>query len=318
MIKEILISITLGLPTGIAAINYLDKNKTLQRNIKRKLNYVFKERGIKNSMDHLPSIKEIRLLEYGFKTSIDIKGIISYTDFEKLNDYINTLFSSTETIITNKKEYVEIEVINNPITDLNYKKINLESTKLLIGFDTKGNPIKVDMKITPYLLISGLGGQGKSYMVKAIITNLTGVNIVIINGFREDYKSNENIRHILGEEEIIKYLSNLLENIYTRTKPLYIILEEMQSFNSNKKITELIKELLSFGRHFNIYIIGIIQIATKENCKFKDLFNARCSFKQIDNSSYSVCLGCSIQEQLQQREFYLYSTSLVKGRTYNI
>ena len=103
-----------------------------------------------------------------------------------------------------------------------------------------------------------------------------------------------------------------------RNKPLYIVIEEMQIISKNKHLQELLKELLSIGRHFNIFIIGIIQNATKENCSFKDLFNCRCSFRQIDTSSYSVCLGVSVEKVLEQREFYFLDNQLIKGYTFNI
>ena len=61
----------------------------------------------------------------------------------------------------------------------------------------------------------------------------------------------------------------------------------------------------------------MIQTATKEELKFKSLFNSRCTFKQLEESSYRVVLGCGVEDKLQKREFYLYTNNLYRGKTYN-
>lgn len=132
---------------------------------------------------------------------------------------------------------------------------------------------------------------------------------------QRDYKE---FNLINEHKEIEAYLKAILEDKIVRKKTLYIVLEEMQGLNNNKKIADLCKELLSYGRHYNIFVVGIIQIATKENCKFKDLFNCRITFKQMDSSAYSVCLSVGVEKDLRQREFYLYAENgLQKGRTFN-
>ena len=87
----------------------------------------------------------------------------------------------------------------------------------------------------------------------------------------------------------------------------------------SKKTKDKIQELLCIARHYNIFIIGVIQIATKENCSFKDLFNTRITFKQIGEQNYRVILGMPIEEeyrQLRQREFIMLSDKLYNGKTY--
>ena len=75
---------------------------------------------------------------------------------------------------------------------------------------------------------------------------------------------------------------------------------------------------MQYGRHNKIYLIGVIQTATKEELKFKTMFNSRCTFKQLEESSYRVVLGCSVDDKLQKREFYLYTNDLYKGKTYKL
>lgn len=204
----------------------------------------------------------------------------------------------------------EIDYLNKP-----FKPIELSSYDLLVGYNRK-KPIIANMLNTPHLLITGLSGQGKSKCLKAMLSNLRGANIVLCNAFREDYVGVQ-AKKLYGENFILAYISLLLENIYVREKPLYIVLEELGTIK-NKKLIEKIQELLCIARHYNIFVIGVIQIATKEELKFKSYFNARCSFKQLDEAAYRVVLSTAVEEKLDKREFVLLSDNLYVGRTYTI
>lgn len=175
--------------------------------------------------------------------------------------------------------------------------------------------IIVDMKITPHLLCCGLSGNGKS---KCIEYAMRGKNCILINAFEEDFRSIK-AQRIIGNDNILNYLNELLEAPYKREEPLYIVIDEMLSLCINKNISKLIMELLAIGRHYNIYIIGIAQRGTKSDIAFKDLFNARMTFRQIEPSSYSAILGFSVEDkQLNNREFYLASDSIYRGKTYDL
>lgn len=200
-----------------------------------------------------------------------------------------------------------------------YRYIDLPPTKLLIGYDSLKHKIIADMNICPHMLISGLPNNGKSKCVYIMLKNLRKANIVIYGGFKEDYKD-ISYREIIGEDNLNTFLDSILNNLYKREVPLYIVLEELGTIR-NKKTKDKIQELLCIARHYNIYIIGIIQIATKENCSFKDLFNTRITFKQIGEQNYRVILGMPIEEEyrrLRQREFIMLSDKLYNGKTYLI
>ena len=172
------------------------------------------------------------------------------------------------------------------------------------------------MKTTPHLLITGLSGQGKSRCVKAMLSNLKDVDVLLCNGFKEDYIGLI-VRKLYGEKDIFNYITILLDNLQYRERPLYIVLEELGTIK-DKSLISKIQELLCIARHYNIYIIGVIQIATKEELKFKSYFNARVSFKQLDDSAYRVVLNTSIEKKLDVQEFALVSDNLYFGRTYSI
>ena len=275
---------------------------------------MFIEKNLKNSKGYHPIIKEICIKDYGAVVLLDIRGICSFKDLESNSNYIKTLFGALDVNVSYKGELIEVQLILNELHEIEYQKVNLNSHQLLLGHDFKGTPIIADMRKTPHAIITGLSNTGKTYLVKTIIKNLD-TNVLMLNAFQEDYKDLDNIIHIEGEEAILKRLESFLNNTYKREKPVYIFFEELATIK-NKKIIQTLKELLCIARHFNLFLIGLIQISTKEELQCKSYFNARVSFKQVDSSSYQVALSTSISEPLQKREFYLFSDDLYKGKTY--
>lgn len=199
---------------------------------------------------------------------------------------------------------------------LEYKEVN--SYQLKVGY-LKGlffnKPLIVDMKITPHLFVSGLSNSGKTKLIEFSVKNK---NVILVNAFEDDFNS-LNVRRINGNDNILRFLNNLLSNLYKRQEPLYIVFDELIILCMDKAITKAIFDLLAVARHYNIFIIGIAQQGTKESIKFKDLFNVRICFRQVEESSYRAVLGYSpLDTQLKFREFYLYADYMAKGFTYTI
>lgn len=177
-------------------------------------------------------------------------------------------------------------------------------------------PLIIDMENTPHLFVSGLSGSGKSRMIEKAIQ---GKQVILINTFKKDFRSIQ-ARRINGNENILKFFNNLLQNLKEDKKePLYVVIDELLVLCLDKNITKAIADLLAVGRHYNIFLIGICQQGTKESVKFKDLFNARVCFRQVEESSYRSVLGYSPEDtQLRKRQFYLYSDYIERGYTYTV
>ena len=278
------------------------------RQYKKQLNKLLKDQNIK--------VKSIFYLneDTGYRAFLKYRDV-NLTKLNFLKPYVNKIFGCDRADFTLMDNGVLTLSIYKPQDFLDYKQVQLQDRELLLGYNQQGYII-ADMGKYPHLLISGLSNQGKSKMIYYMLKNLEDrANILVLNGFKEDYRG---FTLVQGTKAIQRRIEAILKDKEIRSKPLYLILEEMQSISKDKKLQEQLKELLSMGRHYNIFVIGIIQNATKENCSFKDLFNCRCSFRQIDSSSYQVCLGTSVEKGLEQREFYFLDSNLIKGYTFSI
>jgi len=281
----------------------------------RKWNELLDYNGLKNY-----KIKDKKMTNIGYKLKIELPVGGNISDLENIKENIEKSYKC-KCIIEDIQfsNYVNLELITKEIEQQEYKPYLLPNTSVLMGYDFRGDVIVADMLSTPHILISGLSGQGKTGLTRTIICNLQCCDKVLINGFKDDYRC-INIRHINTLEEIKSYIEVLLQEIddgCNRIKPLYIILEELGKVKDKELIASITK-LLQYGRHNKIYVIGIIQIATKEELKFKSYFNTRVSFRQLDSSSYQVALGVAVDKDLNKREFYVMAEGLKRGRTFNL
>ena len=127
--------------------------------------------------------------------------------------------------------------------DIPYSYVKLRPTELLAGYDKKTEkPLIVDMLSVPHLLVTGLSGQGKSRMLRAMLLNIKDANIVVCNAFKNDYKGVQ-ARFINGEDNVKTYIKNTSTDLHRRDIPLYIVLEELGTIK-NKDTIKYIQELL--------------------------------------------------------------------------
>lgn len=189
---------------------------------------------------------------------------------------------------------------------------------MLLGYKDTGELLTADMLKMAHVGIVGLSLSGKSKMVEVALNNLIGVDIVLLNVFRNDFRS-VRARRINGDENILLFLNSLLEHPYVRDRPLYLVIDELNLLSDNKDINKAVGNLLKAARHYNIYLICMAQDMVKESVKFKNLFNIRICFRCVEESSYRAFLGVTVPEgNLLPREFYCLSDGLYKGYTYTI
>lgn len=190
----------------------------------------------------------------------------------------------------------------------------LTDHELLLGYNLKGIPIIEDMSSTPHLGVVGTSKMGKSVCIEMALQAIQDkINIMLINCFADDFKNLQG-RRINDNEAMKEALEDELNNKEWREKPLYILIDEYNVLSKTvKKIDDVIQELLAQARHFNVFLIVIMQLGNKEDCKFKNLFNCRLAFKTIEKQTISAFLGCPVPDtNMKRQEFYLYHTETIK------
>lgn len=292
---------------------------TKENSIKKNIEIMIRELKLYNSLGEEVLIS-YEVVDENLKLTFDISGIINSKKIEENKRYIKELFKAEEIIINNDLGSIEILIYPYKIKEKSYEKININATNLLLGYN-RTELIIADMKIMPHLLVSGLSGQGKTGLLRTVIANLgTSADIYLCNAFEDDFMGFKNLTFIKGIKEILFFLKEFKKNnFYYQEKPRYIILEELMTL-TDKKVQDLIKEFLCVARHYNVYIIGVIQVSRAEDFKAKTFFNSRVTFKQEDKSSYGVAIGTTKDlEQLSRREFYFKGQDgIVKGRTFTL
>lgn len=309
----LLIDYALLLGTGLAmyeGLNYLDNFKN-----NKKWNDLQKGIKIENY-----KILESRKTDYGSLLTIELPPGGTTT---KLEDNIEAIEKAYKCRCILKNipfsNIVEIELVTKEIKGLKQPLMLLTPYQLLFGYDFKGDPIIADMSSTTHLGVVGTSKMGKSVCIEMALQVIQEqIDILMINCFSDDFKSLQG-RRINENEAMKEVLEEELNNKEWREKPLYILIDEYNVLSKTvKKIDDVIQGLLAQGRHFNVYLICIMQLGNKEDCKFKNLFNCRLAFKTIEKQTISAFLGCPVQDtNLKRQEFYLYHTELVRGRSYD-
>lgn len=306
--------IDLGLIVGAGVMVY--EGLTFFNNFKnRSWNKLQEGLGIENYR-----IIENETTEYGCKLKVELPpgGTLS-----KLEDNIEAIEKAYKCrcLLSNIpfSDLVEVELVTKDIKGLKQPLMLLSEYELLLGYDFKGNPIIANMSDTPHMGVVGTSKMGKSVCIEMALQAIQEkINILMINCFSDDFKSLQGLR-INDNEAIKEALEEELNNKEWREKPLYVLIDEYNVLSKTiKKIDDVIQGLLAQARHFNVFIICIMQLGNKEDCKFKNLFNCRLAFKTIEKQTISAFLGCPVQDtSLKKQELYLYHTELVRGRTYD-
>lgn len=307
--------IDLGLIAGLGIIIYEGLNYLNGDNINKNWNKLQEEIKIDNY-----KITNIEKKEYGEKITIEIPIGGTTT---KLEDNIEAIEKAYKCrcLIRNIpfSNIVEIELVTKEIKGLKQPLMVLNPYQLVLGYDFKGDSIIADMSSTPHLGVVGTSKMGKSVCIEMALQAIQGqIDILMINCFADDFKSLQG-RRINDNQAMKEALEEELNNKEWRERALYILIDEYNVLSKTvKKIEDVIQGLLAQGRHFNVFIICIMQLGNKEDCKFKNLFNCRLAFKTIEKQTISAFLGCLVPDtNMKRQEFYLYHTELIRGRSYD-
>lgn len=331
-IGALTISTVIGIPLGLYINSNLNIDYRKINRIKKDFQELFRDKNLKSSKGKVPKIMDIKLYEYGFKANVNIKKVCSYNQLESLKDYISTVFSAKEIIITNRYNMIEIEVINNPILDLDFKLIPLNQDKIPVGFNYKGEYIITDLKHSSGLLINGVPGTGKSVLLRQILNTLkfNRVKHIYLAQLVKTDLAKEGLKVAITSEEILKVTQELLKfiNSNSNKEMMYFIIDECSFLIPNKSDSDkIIKQeiinnislILRICRSENIRIILTTQKCHSDflPTSISSLLENKLTFRCADNASSVNVIGVGEAVSLNKREFILVDNNgRNRGKTY--
>lgn len=248
------------------------KEKTLINEFKHKWIENMALNGLYNRKGDTYSLNNIEITQYGFKCSI---FIVSSLNFEKLNNNIDVIEDSLNCrIILNHKRakcWINAKFVFLPKETIKFSIVPQKNIyNVYIGNDYSGEPILVDLKKYPHLLISGSTRSGKSKMTDCILTNLVAnykpedLNLYLFQISKNDLCLYEDLKHTKAFATNLKQVKTILSYIIQEVIPYReklikpyrkrAILDNISEYNELKKCQdEQPMILLVFDETSSIY-----------------------------------------------------------------
>lgn len=326
----LLIDYSLILGTGYVLYNFLNwKDKINLGNIIKQINSPFNNwTALQKSLGMEGyKLKKIKKVDTGYSVIIELPLGGKLSSLEDKQEEIEKAYKCRCLLKDIRfSNLIQMEIVDKEIKGLKQPLIIVNQYQLLFGYDFKGEAIIANMLKTPHVGVIGTSNMGKSKCIEMSLKKINSmVDIALLNTFAdEDFTSLDGVR-INDYQEMRNYLKEQLDNKEKREKPLYILIDEYNVLSKSDKkgeklkIDDLIQGLLEQARHFNVFLIVIMQLGNKDDCRFKNLFNCRLAFKTIESQTISAFIGSSISDtNLECQEFYLYHTELIRGRSYDM
>lgn len=211
----------------------------------------------------------------GIELTVKCPAGKSYKDLEK---HIDSLESSLRGIVTIEDirftDLIKIQLINQEFKNYDFIPVKSPNNMIFIGKDFNEENFFVDIEKNPHILIGGMTGTGKTFLLSSILTNLiyNNPNTVelylsqIIKGEIGQFSNCKPVKFIgntLEEVSIIlekiaktvdertrKFTSNGYKNLNhynknnkNKLKRIYFVIEEVSFFIANDSDPEEIKQL---------------------------------------------------------------------------
>ena len=183
------------------------------------------------------------------------------------------------------------------------KRVNLPKIQRRSPYTLTDGKTEFDFYSAPHLIVGGISNMGKSYFVTKLLKGRNDIDITILNAYLTDFQGVKGSR-INDRRSILLYLQNVLS--VKHNKPQFIVIDEILTLSTDRKIMNQIQELLCVARHQNVYLICITQRGLQSEIPFKNLFNMRVCFKMLETQSLIALLGYSPENiiMLRQGQYY--------------
>lgn len=317
-----------------AGISYI--RNTSEREFKNKFNNIMEGCGLKNKLGYTYEIKEINKTNYGYNISLLIPPGLSAKHLEDKKNILEDNLSGLVEIEKNKfSNLLQIRFIDNDIDKFEFEPVKCKENQLYIGKDFKGKNYFLDLNKDPHILIGGVTGTGKSFLLGSILTNLIynnsdKIEIYLsqivkgeIGAFSNckgvEYTSYdiEEIKLVLEkickkiDERSEKFTTNGIKNITSwnnhfkknKMKRVFCVLEELSFFMGNEDVWEYLLKIMKAGRSCGIHCLGLLQrsTATNLNTDVKAQMT-RITFRQKSVIDSNNIINCNDAIDLRERE----------------
>jgi hypothetical protein len=278
------------------------------------------------------------------KLILDLKNGISFNEIKALEDNLKDEFCAEIEVI--QENYGEIIIyIYDEIKEKLYKPVKLKPNEILVGYNVNGNII-IDMNKFCHLLINGIVGSGKSYLLHQIIKNLIFNNnakvflyqiikndlsiykdqIPYFNTFETINNSLDNIaKEIIRRTELMDMynITNIVDynkKCFSKLDYIYLIFDEFSYITSNKILIDKVMNITKVGRAIGINCIFVVQSPRETECppRIKSICNNIISFKTANEDNSKLILDINEACHLKQQQAILKNFDYTKFNTFTI
>lgn len=283
----------------------------------------------------------------GHMLKVGIPPTSSYENFlkakPKLEDYFKGIIEIERIRFAS---YMNVKIITKDIGNYKFAPVESGPSKLYIGKEFDGNDYFVDLNKDAHVLIAGVTGTGKSFLLASMLTNLIynhskfydiylcqtakrdidylknckGVKATLYTENEISYVLNRALKEINRRSEIFSKLGTRgIEHYnkvskYRMKRQLYVF-EEISLYEDCENIWNNIWKIVKLGRESGIHIIALTQRTTAANLggsgEIKSQL-ARITFRQAQAIDSCNCIDCDLATKLKDREVYCLTTDGLK------
>lgn len=195
----------------------------------------------------IPEVKEVEFIENGYIVTVKIPTGLELKKIEDAKESIENKFEGLVSIYKERfSSLVQVKIITKDIGKFIYEPVKAESYEIYIGKTFDSNNYLIDINRFTHILVGGVNGTGKSFLISTILTNLI-------------YNSSDEIELHLGQ--IIK--GDL--GVFKECNPVKFASENLKEISDDlDKIVKLIdlrsKHFSQFGiknlNHYNKHFEG--------------------------------------------------------------
>jgi hypothetical protein len=298
--------------------------------------------GVRNKIGDTFSLGEIHRTKYGFISSTFVEDGLAV---ESLRSAKEMLQDNLDCLIEIEKErdkgYITVKFIKE-ILKFEYAPVQTKSNEIFLGYKLDGSKYILDLNLDPQILIAGMTGTGKSFILAIILTNLIYYHqkdfeidlFQVKKGEIDIFKNCPAVKFTSDKaDEILKELRRLSELIHKRSKlfaehgiknitqwnkhfpkrkmkRILIAAEEVSFFMNQGEETNplftLFIEIVKAGRSVGIHFVGLTQRTTAANLGGNGELKSQLTVitaKQRTETDSKNAIDISDAAKLERQEF---------------